>query len=182
MGGSVGGGGGGGNEGIEVTGIRGGTGPLRFMAAARAAAAAAAAADEGSAVDVVGATAAAGGCSGASAGFSGVDLGLPTLSTSEALGLDSRLKSGTGVLLFRLFLLPCPNSATSVILCFKFKMATISRHSRMASGATRSRITNRGPIFLMCILRTEPGLFLFTDLLLPPTKTARSVGLPLRRR
>ena len=77
------GGGGGGNEGIEVTGIRGGTGPLRFMAAARAAAAAAAAADEGSAVDVVGATAAAGGCSGASAGFSGVDLGLPTLSTSE---------------------------------------------------------------------------------------------------
>ena len=44
----------------------------------------------------------------------------------EAFGLDSRLKSGTGVLLFRLFLLPCPSSATSVILCLKFKMATIS--------------------------------------------------------
>ena len=34
----------------------------------------------------------------------------------EALEFDSRLKSGTGVLFFRLFLLPCPNSATSVIL------------------------------------------------------------------
>ena len=68
VGGSVGGGG----NGNEAGGIMGGTGPLRFMAAARAAAAAAAAAT------------AAGGCSEAiAAGFSGVDLGLPTLSTSE---------------------------------------------------------------------------------------------------
>ena len=63
----------------------GGTGPLRFMAAARAAAAAAAAAADGSALDAAAAAAtAAGGCSEAiAAGFSGVDLGLPTLSTSE---------------------------------------------------------------------------------------------------
>ena len=70
-GGGGGGGGGGGNE--AGGGIMGGIGPFRFMAAARAAAAADAVADAG------------GGGSGppTAAGFSGVDLGLPTASASE---------------------------------------------------------------------------------------------------
>ena len=102
--------------------------------------------------------------------------------------MDSRLNSGTGVLLFRLFLLPCPRSATSVILCLKFKMATISltpfsdgfRSNSIEDHKSRTNLDSaRFDVYSPD--GTRP-LFLFTDLLLPPTLTPRSVGLPLRRR
>ena len=80
-------------------------------------------------------------------------VGNTTISFAEFLmhltgrvGVGLPPEEGHGCPALSAFLASLPQVRHFSHLCLKFKMATISRHSRMASGATRSRITNRGPI------------------------------------
>ena len=98
--------------------------------------------------------------------------------------MDSRLKSGTGVLFFLLFLLPWPSSATSVIIRPKvedgddltstrgtfldrFGAEWSKHHSLMADQLLLARLD-------LVLYSPFRGLFLFTDLLPTATATARS--------